>query len=83
MVSGESTSDFFSQLGTRRCLGENILTEGCGHADDETFARGELLGQIDLIAGGTFDEVDVWKGITDFDHVDGCLMEGANGFICY
>lgn len=62
--------------------GGGILTEGCGDADDETFARGELFGKIDLIARGTFDEVDVGDGITGFDHVDGCLMEGSDGFIC-
>lgn len=56
--------------------------EGGRHADDEAFAGGKLLGQVDLVAGGTFDEVDVWEGSTDFDHVDGCLMEGSNGFVC-
>lgn len=59
-----------------------ILTEGCGDANDETFARGELLGQIDLIARGTLDEVDVGDGIASFDHVDGCLMQGSDGFVC-
>lgn len=85
VVSSEPQSDLF-QAGVRvgRCFGgKYLLTEGGGHADDETFARGELFGQIDLIAGGTFDEVDVWKRITDFDHVDGCLMESANGFVEY
>lgn len=60
----------------------SIHTEGGRHADDEAFAGGKLLGQVDLVAGGTFDEVDVWEGSTDFDHVDGCLMEGSNGFVC-
>ena len=59
-----------------------ILTEGRRHTDDKTFAGGELLGQVDLIARRTFDEVDVWNGITDFDHFDGCLMEGSNRFVC-
>lgn len=47
----------------------SALTEGCGHANDKAFAGGELLGEVDLITGGTFDEVDVRDGITDFDHV--------------
>ena len=59
-----------------------ILTKGRRHTDDKTFAGGELLGQVDLIARGTFDEVDVRNRITDFDHVDGCLMEGLNRFVC-
>lgn len=59
------------------------LTKSSGHADDETFARSELFVQVDLIAGGTFDEVDVGDGISDFDHVEGCLVEGSNdGFEC-
>lgn len=36
-------------------MGQVRLTEGRGHANDEAFARGELLVQVDLIAGGTFD----------------------------
>ena len=70
-----------SKVGALWCLG-SVLTKGCGHANDETFARGELLGQIDLIARGTFDEVDIGDRITDFDHVEGCLMEGSDRFIC-
>lgn len=57
-----------------------LLTEGRWHTDDKTFAGGELLGQVDLITGGTFDEVDIWDGITDFDHIGGSLVEGSNGF---
>ena len=60
----------------------SILTEGCRHADNETFAGSELLGQVDLVTGRSLDEVDIRDGSTDFNHVDGCLMEGSNGFGC-
>lgn len=66
---------------TLRWLG-SVLTEGRRHADDETFAGSELLGQVDLVTRRTLDEVDIWDGSTDFNHVDGCLMEGSNGSVC-
>lgn len=72
-------ADYF-EAGRLSWLG-SVLTEGRRHAYDKTFAGGELLGQVDLITGGPFDKVDVWDGITDFDHVDGCLMEGSDGFV--
>lgn len=58
-----------------------LLTKGRGHTDDKTFARGELLGQVDLLTGGAFDEVDIGDRITDFDHFGGGLMEGSDGFV--
>ena len=60
----------------------SVLTEGRRHTDDETFAGGKLLGQVDLVTGGTFDEVDVRDGSTDFNHVGGCWMESSDGFVC-
>ena len=63
-------------------LGSMVLTKGRGDANDEAFAGGELLGQVDLITGGPFDEVDVGDGSTDFDHGDGCGVEGSNRCVC-
>lgn len=57
--------------------------EGCGHANNEALAGGELLGQVYLITGRAFDKVDTWDGITDFDHIDGGLMEGSDRFVCW
>ena len=62
----------------RECEGERktvklalLLTKSCRYTDNDTFARGKLRVQVDLVTGGSFDEVDVGDGITDFDHVDG------------
>lgn len=66
----------------RDMSGRARRAEGCWHANDEAFAGRELLGQVDLITRGTFDEVDIGDGITGFDHVGGCLMDGSDGFIC-
>lgn len=38
--------------------------------------------QVHFVAGRAFDEVNVRDGITSFDHVEGCLVEGSkNGFV--
>ncbi len=73
-------ADYF-EAGRLSWLG-SVLTEGRRHAYDKTFAGGELLGQVDLVTGGTFDEVNVRDGSTDFNHVGECWMEGSNGFVC-
>jgi len=66
----------------RDVSGRARRAEGRRHAYDKTFAGGELLGQVDLVTGGTFDEVNVRDGSTDFNHVGECWMEGSNGFVC-
>lgn len=38
-----------------------------GDTDDETLARGKLIGQLDLVAGRVFEELDVGDGVTNFD----------------
>jgi hypothetical protein len=38
-----------------------------GDTDDETFARGKLIGQLDFVAGRVFEELDVRDGVSDFD----------------
>ena len=41
--------------------------ESSRDTDDETFARGELFGEVDLVAGRVFVEVDIGDGVSDFD----------------
>lgn len=41
-------------------------TESSWNTDNDTLAS-QLFGDVDLVAGRVFDEVDVGDGITDFD----------------
>lgn len=38
--------------------------ESGGNTNDDTLARGELFGKIDLVAGRILEEVDIGYGIT-------------------
>ena len=41
--------------------------ESSGDTDDDTFARSELLGKVDLVAGRVLEEVNIGDGVAFFD----------------
>ena len=48
-------------------------TECCGNTDNDTLAR-KLLGEVDLVTGRAFDQVNVGDGVTLLD-------EGGRGAV--
>lgn len=55
--------------------GVSLLTEGGGNANDETLSGRELIGDVDLLVGSALDQLDVWDGVSCFDHDCGCCVE--------
>ena len=51
-------------------------TEGSWDTDDNTLAL-KLLGDVDLVAGGGLDEVNVWNGIANLDTGAGGRLEAT------
>lgn len=49
--------------------------EGGGNANDETLSGRELIGDVDLLVGSALDQLDVWDGVSCFDHDCGCCVE--------
>ncbi len=55
--------------------GGNERTERCRDADDQTFPL-KLFGQVDLVPGGSFDEVDIGDAVTSLDERRSSGREG-------
>lgn len=53
----------------------NERTERCRDADDQTFPL-KLFGQVDLVPGGSFDEVDIRDAVTGLDKSGSSGREG-------
>lgn len=56
------TGDVAGDVGIGACW-----RKGGGDTYDETFARAELLGEVDLVPGGVLKQVDVRDGVALFD----------------